>query len=78
MGLSSSTLKRNLANENTSIRILRQKVIIELAHKLLLNSNSPISDISARLGFSEHSAFCRFFIRNHGESPNQFRLNNKQ
>ncbi len=49
---------------------------IKCARKLLKNSNFPISQIAASVGFSDPNYFCRVFQRfNDGVSPLQYRKN---
>ena len=49
---------------------------VKCARKLLKNSNFPISQIAASVGFSDPNYFCRVFQRfNDGVSPLQYRKN---
>ncbi|MBO5416231.1 MAG: helix-turn-helix domain-containing protein [Clostridia bacterium] len=49
---------------------------IKCARKLLKNTNFPISQIAASVGFSDPNYFCRVFQRfNDGVSPLQYRKN---
>ena len=43
------------------------------AHQLLLNSQADLASISLELGFSELSAFTRFYKRMIGEAPSSTR-----
>lgn len=48
------------------------KIRIDAAIKLLRTS-APISDISAQVGYSDHSYFCKVFKKGTGYSPSQYR-----
>jgi two-component system response regulator YesN len=49
------------------------KIRIDAAIKLLRTSSVPISDISAQVGYSDHSYFCKVFKKVTGFSPSQYR-----
>lgn len=68
------SLQRLLDNEGTSFRDLLRDARIELADYLLRLSRTPISDISALLGYSNPSAFSRAFEKVRGHSPSRERL----
>lgn len=53
------------------------KIRIEEAAKLLINSFTPISEISGIVGYSDHSYFCKVFKKIKGVSPSQYRRNQK-
>ncbi|WP_255301576.1 response regulator transcription factor [Bacillus sp. AFS040349] len=53
------------------------KIRIEEAVKLLLNTSTPISEISGLVGYSDHSYFCKVFKKQKGLSPSQYRRNQK-
>ena len=63
------TLQRLLDQEGTSFRMLLQEARLELADYLLRLTRTPISDISALLGYSNLSGFSRAFERARGHSP---------
>ncbi|MFI7195478.1 helix-turn-helix domain-containing protein [Nocardia nova] len=44
-----------------------------LAHRYLIRHDRTLSDIAAELGFSELSAFSRWFRRHAGQSPSRIR-----
>jgi len=73
LGLSERSLQRELAAENTSFRELLDETRCELAIKHLQNEKVSVAEISFLLGFSEPSAFHRFFKRQTGKTPNAFR-----
>lgn len=67
------TLTRKLLLEGTNFRDLRNKVIIDMAKKALINSDASTTEISEQLGFSESSAFNRAFKKMTGLTPRQYR-----
>lgn len=71
--ISARTLKRRLAERNTSFRELVQKKQEETALELLSNSDKSIGEIAFLAGFSEQSAFNRAFKRWTGSSPKMYR-----
>ena len=73
LGLSERSLQRELAAEKTSFRELLDETRRELAIKYLQNEKVSVAEISFLLGFSEPSAFHRFFKRQTGKTPNAFR-----
>jgi AraC-like DNA-binding protein len=73
--LSSRTLQRRLADENTNFRTLVLEVRRELAQKYLADKNMPLAEISYMLGFSDTSSFSRAFKKWTGEPPASFRSN---
>jgi LacI family transcriptional regulator len=58
---------------NRSIHEEIRRVRVELVKKLLLETNMSVSQISNQLDFHEISHLTRFFSRETGLSPNQFR-----
>lgn len=69
------TLQRLLVAEGTTFRDLLREARIELADYLLRLTRTPISDISALLGYSNVSAFSRAFEKERGYPPSQERIN---
>lgn len=67
------TLRRRLAEENTSFTDLVDQVRRQLAEDYLVNSELQISQLADRLGYAEISAFTRAFKRWHDVSPAQYR-----
>lgn len=68
------TLQRLLDAEGTSFRDLLREARIELADYLLRLTRTPISDISALLGYSNASAFSRAFEKERGYPPTRERM----
>lgn len=65
-------LRRLLRQEGTSLGQLREEVLRDLA-VAGLRRGEPVDDLSARLGFSEPSAFRRAFKRWTGNTPRTYR-----
>jgi AraC-like DNA-binding protein len=75
---STRSLRRRLAEEGTSFRALLDEVRHTLAEELLLSTHMKLSEIAARLGYTESAAFHMAFRRWHGESPSAFRLRRRK
>lgn len=66
-----SVLCRAARRESAS-RILRQRITLE-ARRLLVHSDLPAAQVGFRLGFDDPAYFARFFRREAGRPPTQFR-----
>ena len=73
LAMSRTSLNRRLSAKGTSFRKLRDSVIIQVADKVLFETNTTISLVAHKLGFSEMSAFDRSFRRITGMSPTEYR-----
>ena len=73
LALSERTLRRRLTERGTSFDTLLRGARIALAEQHLARSDLPISDIGYLTGFSDVSAFGRFFRRETGRTPAQQR-----
>lgn len=73
LGMSERSLRRHLSSEGIGYQALVGEVRLGLARTLLDDPRRSLSDISFLLGFSEHSAFSRFFRKHSGLSPHAFR-----
>jgi AraC-like DNA-binding protein len=73
--VSSRTLQRRLAEENTNLRTLVLEVRRELAAKYISDRTMPLAEISYMLGFSDTSSFSRAFKQWTGQPPVAFRQN---
>lgn len=71
--LSVHALGRRLTAEGTCFRDLLLARRMEAARRLLLESNTPIGELSLRVGYGENASFTRAFRRWFGRSPDQFR-----
>ncbi len=72
LSLSSRTLQRKLKAKKTSFKRLEKDVLLKLAKKFLLSEKRTMDEISYFLGFSEASAFIRFFKNEMNISPKNF------
>jgi AraC-like DNA-binding protein len=73
LNMSASTLKRRLKQEDLSYRKLRDEVVEKVSKRALSESQALISEIAARVGYSELSAFDRAFVRIAGMTPAEYR-----
>lgn len=71
------TLRRQLREEGSSLRQIRDEVLAKTAQTALRTSDEPIATIAARLRFSETSAFTRAFHRWTGEAPIRYRARHR-
>ena len=72
LSISSAHLRRLLRHEGTSLNQLREEVLRDTAISGLARGDS-VDELSARLGFSEPSAFRRAFKRWTGTTPGAYR-----
>jgi AraC-like DNA-binding protein len=73
MRMSSSTLRHRLHDEGQSYAAIKDEIRRDLACGMLTNTGQTVSEIAARLGYSEPSAFYRAFRKWMGVSPETFR-----
>jgi AraC-like DNA-binding protein len=73
LSVSTSTLKRRLAEEGTTFRDVRESWLREQAIARLLDPTTTISQVAADLSYSDLSNFSHAFKRWTGQSPSQFR-----
>ncbi|OBF11097.1 helix-turn-helix domain-containing protein [Mycobacterium sp. 852002-10029_SCH5224772] len=66
-------LRGLLRADNTSQRRIRDEVLRDRAIEALVHGEETITDLAARLGFSETSAFRRAFRRWTGTPPRAYR-----
>lgn len=66
------TLRRRLADEDTSYRALVNEARSALAVDLLSNVGLTVEEVTRRLGYTETSTFCHAFKRWHGVPPSAF------
>lgn len=72
-GITERSLQRRLALESSSFQKLLDQIRQKDAMRLLDNTGLPLSQVAARLGYSEASAFSRAFRRWEGCSPAKWR-----
>ncbi len=71
--LSERTLRRRLAELGSGYRQLLEQQRSEWAAELVADSHEPLSEVAARLGFTDPSNFGKAFKRWHGISPDRYR-----
>jgi AraC-like DNA-binding protein len=78
MGVSRRTIHRHLAEENLTFSSILDAVRSELAMRYLDRRERPLSEVAGLLGFSESSAFSRWFRATFGSSPTQFQASREK
>jgi AraC-like DNA-binding protein len=73
LGMTTRTLTRRLLKENAGFRALLNGKKIELAYARLDGEADSLGQIAEELGFSDAKAFSRFFKREVGKTPSQYR-----
>ena len=73
LNMTSRTLRRKLARENSSFQDILAEVRYELAREYLATSTLPLEEISVLLGYSAPGNFSNAFKRWHGSSPRAYR-----
>lgn len=73
LGLSVSTLRRQLKEEDSSFQQLKDDCRKAAAMQYLVSSELSLSEVSGLLGFDETSAFFRAFKRWTGQTPSDYR-----
>lgn len=76
MAMEPRTLQRRLAARGYSFRQLIEEVRGGMAVQFLADSHKSLSEIAEMVGYSELSAFTRFFQRIYGISPSEWRSKN--
>jgi AraC-like DNA-binding protein len=74
LNLHPRTLRRQLAAEGTSFRVLLTEARSALAVDLLRNVGLTVDEVAKRLGYNDAAAFSNAFKRWHGMAPSRFRL----
>lgn len=72
-GIHPKTLQRRLISEGTTFPELVDHTRRELAHRLLVGTDLPVSQISRQLGYAEHSVFTRACKRWFNMTPTAYR-----
>lgn len=75
LGINKRALQRQLTEEQTSFRILKEEVIKERSLLLIIQAESTIEKIATDLGYSEVSAFHRAFKGWFGVTPKDYSRN---
>ena len=69
LGMSERSLRRRLEQSGCTFRELLEQTRMAAAERMLADGDRTISEIASDLGFSEASAFSRFYRRQHGMPP---------
>ncbi len=70
----SSTLRVSFVPEREkSVNTIINELLIMEARTLLSSTKSTVGDIASQLGFSDAAGFCKFFKRNMGQTPLNYR-----
>lgn len=77
LGLDRRTLHRHLKKEGQSFSEISDHVRGDLAVKYLTEYHRPLKDMAELLGFSEPSAFSRWFVRRFGRTATLWRQNHQ-
>ncbi len=75
LGINKRALQRQLTEEQTSFRILKEEVIKERSLLLIIQADATIEKIATNLGYSEVSAFHRAFKGWFGVTPKDYSRN---
>ncbi|HEY6881893.1 MAG TPA: helix-turn-helix domain-containing protein, partial [Polyangiales bacterium] len=75
LGLNVSALRRELADEGTTYRKLRDELRAELAERYLGDKAHTVSEVAYLLGFATVAAFSKAFRRGHAVPPSTYRAN---
>jgi len=73
LGVDRRTVQRRLADSGETFSSLRNAVRADLAERLVPNPRRSLTEIAEELGFSEPSAFSRWFRGRFGCSPSEWR-----
>lgn len=73
LAMSERTLRRRLAEENTTFRDLVEEVHRVLAEELLATGALTVDDVALRLGYAEATSFIAAFKRWTGSTPARYR-----
>lgn len=74
VGTTRRTLQRRLAEAGTTYRELVAAARHEVAKALLRETDAPVAEIAARLGYATPGAFSRAFVQRARKSPRAWRL----
>lgn len=69
------TLSRRLRDGGAGYRAIANEIRFEIARQLLGDTDVPLGQVAAALGYSEASAFTRAFRRWSGQTPTAWRAN---
>lgn len=78
LNMTSRTLRRRLAQEDSAFARILAEVKYELAREYLATSTLPMEEISALLGYSAAGNFTHAFQRWHGCPPRDYRIQKRK
>lgn len=73
LAMTRRTLVRKLAQRDQSFKDIKDNITLTMAKEILSTSNAGITEIALQLGYSEASAFNRFFRNKTGLSPTAYK-----
>jgi len=73
LGMNTRTLRRRLAQENSTYREILDELRYQLAREYLGTSSLPVEEIATMLGYSNPGNFTNAFKRWHGSPPTNYR-----
>lgn len=76
LGMNVRTLQRRLMEDGETFSGLINAVRMELAQRYIANPKYPLGRIAELLGYSNHSAFTRWFIAQFKQTPQEVRAQN--
>jgi len=76
LGMNVRTLQRRLDDDGETFSTLINAVRVELAQRYIVNPKYPLGRIAELLGYSNHSAFTRWFIAQFRQTPQEVRAQN--
>ena len=71
--VSERTLQRQLEQEATTFKVIRDGIRFELAQALLSNQVVKVEEVAQELGFEEVASFSKAFARWSGHTPTGYR-----
>ena len=74
LGLPRRTFQRRLAREGVRFEDMVAEARLAIAQRLMVHTQAPLTEISDALGFAELAIFSRFFRRQTGATPRDWRL----
>ena len=77
LNVSTRSLYRHLAEENTSLQQLRDEVRQEVAIRQLVRTSKTLKQVAAAAGFTSEASFSRAFKQWTGLSPGEYRDRNR-
>lgn len=74
LGVSSRTLQRQLAGDNTSFKLLLSEARHELARLYLTDPSLDLKEVAFLIGYEDQNSFYRAFRSWEGDTPSRWRL----